>query len=65
MSLFGAAFTYAIGKVFIQHYASGGTMLDFGTEKARTFVGEQYEKGKQFVKRSKPVPPTAPALPSA
>lgn len=26
---FNAASTYAVGKVFIQHFSSGGTMLDF------------------------------------
>jgi uncharacterized protein (DUF697 family) len=30
-----AGSTYAIGKVFIQHFASGGTLLDFSPEKYR------------------------------
>ena len=29
---FGAGLTYAIGKVFIQHFASGGTFLDFNPD---------------------------------
>lgn len=29
MSILGGATTYALGKVFLQHFASGGTMLDF------------------------------------
>ncbi|MGZ8372940.1 MAG: YcjF family protein, partial [Rhodoplanes sp.] len=29
MPAFSAAATYAIGKLFIQHFASGGTLLDF------------------------------------
>jgi uncharacterized protein (DUF697 family) len=34
---FGTAMTWAIGRVFIQHFASGGTFLDFDPEKVRTF----------------------------
>ena len=33
---FGAGLTYAIGKVFIQHFASGGTFLDFDPETVRS-----------------------------
>jgi uncharacterized protein (DUF697 family) len=32
---FGAGLTYAIGKVFIQHFASGGTFLDFDPDTVR------------------------------
>jgi uncharacterized protein (DUF697 family) len=32
---FGAGLTYAIGKIFIQHFASGGTFLDFDPESVR------------------------------
>jgi uncharacterized protein (DUF697 family) len=60
MSIFGGAATYAIGKVFIQHYASGGTMLDFDTETVRKFFSEQYQKGKNLVMR-KSASDTAPA----
>lgn len=35
MPAFGAGLTYAIGKVFIQHFASGGTFLDFNPETVR------------------------------
>ena len=37
---FGAGLTYAIGKVFIQHFASGGTFLDFDPEKVRSFFSK-------------------------
>jgi uncharacterized protein (DUF697 family) len=61
MSVFGGATTYAVGKVFIQHYAAGGTLLDFDPEKARAFFADQYEKGKRLVtrKRAEPVPSPA------
>ena len=59
MSAFGGALTYAVGQVFVQHYATGGTMLDFDLAKARTFVADKYEQGKQMLRR-KPAEP-APA----
>jgi uncharacterized protein (DUF697 family) len=37
VSAFGAAITFAIGKTFIQHFASGGTFLDFSPEKVRAY----------------------------
>ena len=40
-----AALTYAIGRVFIQHFELGGTLLDFDPEKARQFFREQFEQG--------------------
>ena len=62
MPIFGGAVTYAVGKVFIQHFATGGTMLDLEPEKVRHFFGEQYEKGKRLVTRKRePVPSPVPA----
>ncbi len=37
---FAAGLTFAIGKVFIQHFASGGTFLDFDPEKVRHFFSK-------------------------
>ncbi len=50
-SVIGAAATYAIGKIFVQHFESGGTFLDFDEEKARAHFTELYEEGKAFVSR--------------
>jgi uncharacterized protein (DUF697 family) len=36
-----AAATYALGKVFIQHFESGGTFLDFNPESVRKHYEEQ------------------------
>jgi uncharacterized protein (DUF697 family) len=36
-----AATTYALGKVFILHFESGGTMLDFNPEAMRKYYDEQ------------------------
>jgi len=41
MSAFSSASTYAIGKVFILHFESGGTLLDFDAEKMREYYQQQ------------------------
>lgn len=41
MPAFGSGLTYGIGKIFIQHFASGGTFLDFDPEKVRTFFSKK------------------------
>jgi uncharacterized protein (DUF697 family) len=44
MPVLSAGATYAIGKAFIQHFASGGTLLDFNPPDYREFVKVQKEK---------------------
>jgi uncharacterized protein (DUF697 family) len=39
------AFTYALGKVFIRHFESGGTFLSFDPEKAKDFYEEMFKEG--------------------
>jgi uncharacterized protein (DUF697 family) len=43
MPVLSAGATYAIGKAFIQHFASGGTLLDFNPPDYREFVRAQKE----------------------
>src|SRR6202167_4310029 len=43
MPVLSAGATYAIGKAFIQHFASGGTLLDFNPPDYREFVRSQKE----------------------
>jgi uncharacterized protein (DUF697 family) len=43
VSIFASAATYAVGKVFIQHFASGGTFLDFDTDKVREHFKAEFE----------------------
>lgn len=43
MPVLSAGATYAIGKAFIQHFASGGTLLDFNPPDYRDFVKAQKE----------------------
>src|SRR5262249_6845323 len=44
MPVFSAGATYVIGKVFIQHFASGGTLLDFNPPDYREVIKAQREK---------------------
>ena len=43
MPALSAGATYAIGKAFIQHFASGGTLLDFNPPDYRDFLRAQKE----------------------
>ncbi|MBF0450065.1 MAG: DUF697 domain-containing protein [Candidatus Magnetomorum sp.] len=40
------ASTYAIGKVFTQHFASGGTFLNMNPDEVKEYYNEMFEKGK-------------------
>ena len=48
-----AAFTYAVGKVFVQHFASGGTFLDFDPKTVREHFAKQFEEGKLVASKTK------------
>jgi uncharacterized protein (DUF697 family) len=47
MPALSASATYIIGRVFINHFASGGTLLDFNPPDYREFIKEQREKFKE------------------
>jgi uncharacterized protein (DUF697 family) len=38
----GAALTYAVGKVFVMHYESGGSLMSFDAKKMRHHFSELY-----------------------
>jgi uncharacterized protein (DUF697 family) len=40
------AATYALGRVFIQHFESGGTFLDFNPEEVRQYFNEQFRSAQ-------------------
>jgi uncharacterized protein (DUF697 family) len=44
MPVFSAGATYAIGMAFIEHFASGGTLLDFNPPDYREFIKAQKER---------------------
>lgn len=47
------AMTYALGKVFLQHFASGGTFLTFEPESVKEYFSEQFQEGKAMAARMK------------
>ena len=52
MPVLSAGATYAIGKAFIQHFASGGTLLDFNPPDYREFIKAQKEMWESKSTRS-------------
>src|SRR5208282_6800361 len=52
MPVLSAGATYAIGKAFVQHFESGGTLLDFNPPDYREFVKSQKEMWDSRSKRS-------------
>ena len=46
MSVFAGASTYAIGRVFIQHFDSGGTFLTFDPDRVRQYYAEALARGR-------------------
>jgi hypothetical protein len=44
-ALLNGAATYAVGKVFVQHFAAGGTFLTFDPEAVRDFFLTQLREG--------------------
>jgi uncharacterized protein (DUF697 family) len=49
MPAFAWAATYAIGKVFILHFESGGTLLDFDPAEVRDYFRQEFEQ--EYAKR--------------
>lgn len=47
MVLASGASAWALGKVFIQHFESGGTFLDFKPEEVREYFKAQFEEGRK------------------
>ncbi len=46
-AVMAGASTYALGNVFKIHFETGGTILDFDTERLKKLYKEQFEKGKK------------------
>src|SRR5438093_8067654 len=63
MPVFSAGATWVIGRVFIQHFASGGTLLDFNPPDYREFIKVQREKFA--ARRSAATPQAQSTAPSA
>jgi len=52
MPVLSAGATYAIGKAFVQHFESGGTLLDFNPPDYKEFIKAQKEMWDSRVGRS-------------
>ncbi|MGE5398810.1 MAG: YcjF family protein [Ignavibacteriales bacterium] len=50
MPVYSGATTWAIGKVFIQHFASGGTFLDFDPAKVKNYFMNLFKQGQEIAK---------------
>ena len=48
MALFCGASTWALAKVFVQHFESGGTFLNFNPEQVKDYFKAQYEEGRNM-----------------
>ncbi|MCI5208544.1 MAG: DUF697 domain-containing protein [Candidatus Electrothrix sp. ATG2] len=53
MPITAGATTFAVGKVFNQHFSSGGTFLTFDPEKVRDYYNSMFEKGKNVAAKMK------------
>jgi uncharacterized protein (DUF697 family) len=47
MPAISGASTYALAKVFIQHFESGGTFLNFDPEQVKEYYAEMLKEGKK------------------
>src|SRR6476469_9791836 len=51
-AFFAAAYAWALGRVFIQHFESGGTFLNFDPEAVREHFRAQFEEGRRMAAMS-------------
>jgi uncharacterized protein (DUF697 family) len=63
MPVLSAGATYAIGKAFVQHFESGGTLLDFNPPDYREFVKAQKEMWESRTKSRNTSSTTATSSP--
>lgn len=63
MPVLSAGATFAIGKAFIQHFESGGTLLDFNPPDYREFVKAQKEMWESRTKGRRASSTTATSSP--
>jgi uncharacterized protein (DUF697 family) len=54
VSLTSGAATYALGKVFIKHFETGGTLLSLDVDKMKEFFSKQFQAGKDKMKTAAP-----------
>jgi len=47
------ATTYAVGRVFIQHFASGGTFLTFDPDQVKDYYAQMVKEGEKIAREGK------------
>ncbi|HPG08057.1 MAG TPA: DUF697 domain-containing protein [Saprospiraceae bacterium] len=47
MAVLSGASSFALGQVFIKHFETGGTILDFDVDRLKKYYNEMFEKGKE------------------
>jgi uncharacterized protein (DUF697 family) len=65
VAVFAGATTYAIGKIFLQHFESGGTFLDLEPATVREHFRQEFVKGQTLARdmhRTTGVPPAPTAV---
>ena len=53
MSVLGGATTYAVGRVFVQHFEAGGNLLNFDPVAMKAYFAEQFAEGKKVASSAK------------
>ena len=48
MSIMAGASTYAVGRVAIMHFETGGTLFDIDLNSAKKMYDQEFEKGKDY-----------------
>lgn len=48
--ILAGALTVAVGNLFVMHYESGGTLLNFDVEKMKAHFHKEFDKAKEAVK---------------
>jgi len=47
--IFAGAVTHALGRLFLMHFESGGTLLDFDPHAMRSHFKQEYERSREKV----------------
>ncbi len=53
LPVIAGASTYAVGKIFIMHFESGGTFLDFDPQKMHKHFEQEFKKGRKVAEEIK------------
>lgn len=63
MTIMSGASTYAVGRVAMMHFASGGNLFDLDVNSAKKVYEEEFEKGKTYASNLEKEKKTASSTP--